>query len=177
MDIRIAELSEKNVKDTFEWGIYPYSCKYCLYWECPEEALIKEEAFNKKVEWLRRVKKEFGDCGKLVYVDGKNIAYAQFAPSEFLPNINNYEAGVPDKEAVIISCLFVEDKNYRRMGIGRKLLSLIVDDFKLRGVKILETFARKGNSENPSGPCDFYIKKGFSIYKDDLEFPLMRLDL
>ncbi len=44
-------------------------------------------------------------------------------------------------------------------------------------MKALETFARRGDPENPSGPVDFYLTNGFKVRNDDLEFPLMRLDL
>lgn len=41
----------------------------------------------------------------------------------------------------------------------------------------METFARKGNAENPSGPVEFYLRHGFTVQRDDPEFPLLRLDL
>jgi hypothetical protein len=41
----------------------------------------------------------------------------------------------------------------------------------------METFARKGSSDNPSGPVEFYLVEGFRIFRDDKEFPLVRLDL
>jgi hypothetical protein len=46
-----------------------------------------------------------------------------------------------------------------------------------RGVKAVETFARKNNPNNPSGPVEFYLKNGFRVLRDDPEFPLMRLEL
>lgn len=41
----------------------------------------------------------------------------------------------------------------------------------------METFVRKGNAENPSGPVEFYLRHGFEILRDDLEFPLLRFSL
>jgi len=59
-----------------------------------------------------------------------------------------------------------------------KLLESIILDLKKRGFKAIETFARKGASNNPSGPVKLYFKKGFRI-KDETnpEFPLVRLEL
>jgi len=178
----MVNLSEENLKNIPVWESYPYSCKYCIYWEYPEKFISlkkknKDEIFQEKLEWLRRVKKEFGDCGKLIYIDRKLAGYAQFAPPKFLPNSINYNAGPPDNNAVLISCLFIFDKNFRALKLGKRLLNSIINDLKSRNVKIVETFARKDKASNPSGPVEFYIKNGFRVYKDDPQFPLMRLDL
>jgi GNAT superfamily N-acetyltransferase len=180
--IQIVNLSEENLKNIPVWESYPYSCKYCIYWEYPEKFIglkkkNKDEIFQEKLGWLRRVKKEFGYCGKLIYIDRKPAGYAQFAPPKFLPNLINYNAGLPDNNAVLISCLFIFDKNFRALKLGKRLLNSIINDLKSRNVKIVETFARKDKTSNPSGPVEFYIKNGFRVYKDDPQFPLMKLDL
>jgi hypothetical protein len=41
----------------------------------------------------------------------------------------------------------------------------------------LETLAGKNTDNNTSGPVEFYLNNGFSIYKDAKESPLMRLEL
>jgi hypothetical protein len=46
-----------------------------------------------------------------------------------------------------------------------------------RGIKAVETFTRKRKANNPSGPVEFYLRNGFRIHKDDIVFPLVRLDL
>jgi len=66
----------------------------------------------------------------------------------------------------------------RNKGIGEMLLQNIIEDLRRRGVKAIETFARRGQADNPSGPMAVYVKNGFHI-KDNSnpEFPLMRLVL
>jgi len=78
---------------------------------------------------------------------------------------------------VLISCLFIAQKEYRGRGLGKQLLQSIIEDLRKRGVKAVETFARKNNPNNPSGPVEFYLKNGFKIHRDDPEYPLMRLEL
>ena len=124
MKIQIVNLSEENLKNIPVWESYPYSCKYCIYWEYPEKFIglkkkNKDEIFQEKLGWLRRVKKEFGYCGKLIYIDRKPAGYAQFAPPKFLPNLMNYDAGHPDKDSVIISCLFSVIKTTEVWGLVR----------------------------------------------------------
>ena len=53
----------------------------------------------------------------------------------------------------------------------------VIADLRDRGFKAVETFARRGFANNPSGPIELYLKKGFKIKDEtDLEFPLIRLE-
>jgi GNAT superfamily N-acetyltransferase len=182
MRVEIVSLTDKNLVEAPEWGEHPFSCKYCLYWELPEECSdpsrgSREDMLARKLNWLRRVRKAFGECGKIVYVDGKPVGYAQYAPPGMLPLSAEYSSGPPSGDAVLISCLFIAQKEYRGRGLGKQLLQSIIEDLRKRGVKAVETFARKNNPNNPSGPVEFYLKNGFKIHRDDPEYPLMRLEL
>jgi len=184
-EFKIVDISEANLGDI------PENCRSCVYWEFPEE-LDKAKAENtltqkrlefekKKREWFIQTMNAFGTCGKIVYHQGKPVAYAQFAPSEQLPNVKAYESklvGKLEEGVVFLSCLYVVDETLRRKGLGETLLTNIIEDLKKRGFKSVETFARRGNPENPSGPFEFYVRNGF-IVKDNTnpEFPLMQLYL
>ncbi len=193
MRIEIVNLSEKNLADAPQWNAYPFSCKYCTWWEFPEVEAFEAESvesefelerlekkkglLQRKLSWLQKTSKLFGNCGKLLYTDGIAVGYSQYAPPEFLPRLVDYQANPPSEDAVIITCLFIPDRKLRRAGLGSKLLQSILSELRERGVRAVETFARKGRQDNPSGPVEFYFENGFRIYKDDEEFPLMRLDL
>ena len=182
MNFEICSLTEANLADAPEWSGRPSSCKYCLYWECPEECMDpeterKQELLGKKLAWLRRARQGFGNCGKLLYADGKPVGYAQYAPPGLLPNSVGYDSGPPGDDAVLISCLFIAQEQYRGTGLGNQLLRSIIDDLRTREIRAVETFARKGDPQNPSGPVEFYLRNGFRILTDDKEFPLMRLEL
>lgn len=177
MKVEILDLTEKNLKDVPEWKTYPFSCKYCLYWELPREyevskTKIKEDLLREKLRWIENTRKNFGNCGKLLYLNGIAVGYAQYAPPDFFPRLGDYRS-----DAVLISCLFIPYRDLRGVGLGTQLLHSIIEDLRKRGIKAVETYARKGNSENPSGPVEFYLKNGFRIHREDPEFPLMRLDL
>lgn len=181
MKIEIVNITPVNLADAPEWDSHPFSCKYCIYWEFPEECIDpakekRESMLEKKLNWLRNTNKAFGNCGMIAYMVGKPAGYAQYAPPRFLPGSAHYQLR-PSDDAVLISCLFVPDKGLRQSGVGSQLLQSIIDDLRERGVKAVETFARKDESNNPSGPMEFYLRNGFRVHEDDKEFPLMRLGL
>ncbi len=119
----------------------------------------------------------FGYCGKLAYLDNKMVGYSEYAPPKYFPNSRFYPSGPPNDDAILIACPYIFNKEARGLGVGQKLLKNIISDLKNRNFKIVETFARKGSVENPSGPIELYTKNGFRIYRDDVEFPLLRLEL
>ncbi len=181
MKVVIKDLTQRNLKDTPEWSQHPFSCRYCIYWEHPEKCVDpakenSEEMWKKKLEWLKTTRRNFGNCGKILYVDGRATGYAQYAPASFLPNSANYTSGPPSNDAVLISCLFIPREDFRGLRLGSLLLKSILDELKERGFVAVETFARRGGAENPSGPVEFYFKNGFQIRKNSSEFPLMRLE-
>jgi len=185
IEFAIEDLKEANLGDI------PESCRGCVYWEFPQEfekvkeekaeAQKKWELEQKKREWFVQTLKEFRTCGKIVYYNGKPVAYAQFAPSARLPKTGHYESqpvGKLEEGVVFLSCLYIADKRLRGKGLGEALLKNIIDELKRRGFKAVETFARRGDSNNPSGPLEFYIKNGFIIKdKTNPEYPLMQLFL
>jgi len=184
IEVDIVDINESNLQDI------PETCRGCVYWEFPEELEKRKKMKDaqkklrfeaQKKEWFEKTLKEFGTCGKIVYHDDKPIAYAQFAPSTRLPNITAYESkpvGKLEEGVVFLSCLYITDEKLREKGIGERLLQNIIEDLRRRGFRAIETFARRGRTENPSGPMLFYVKNGFHI-KDNTnpEFPLMRFYL
>jgi len=183
--LNILDITETTLADI------PEPCKACIYWEFPDDfdkaneqksRLERRLEFErKKHEWFVNTIREFGTCGKIAYIEGRPVAYAQFAPPQRLPNTAHYEShsiGKLEEGVIFLSCLYVADKELRGKGIGKTMLSSIIHNLKKRGLKAVETFARKGNSDNPSGSLEFYIKNGFTI-KDqtNVEFPLVRITL
>jgi GNAT superfamily N-acetyltransferase len=182
MKIKISNLTAGNLAALPTWESYPYSCRYCLYWESPDEYkrlqnAKKQTLIRKKSLWVQDTKRCFGECGKLLSLKGAPIAYAQFAPPEFLPGFAVYQSAAADYDAVLLSCLYIPERRNRGRGYGTQLLESILVDLKNRGVGAVETFARKGDPHNPSGPAWFYIRNGFRIVRDDVEFPLLRIEL
>lgn len=185
IEIDIEDVNESILNDI------PEPCKKCVYWEFPqdfekekknEDPWKKEGEFEvKKKEWFERTMKDFGSCGKIVYYDDQPVGYAQYAPSTCLPNISAYESksvGKLEEGVVFLSCLYVTDPTLRGRGVGTQLLLNIIETLRRKGFRAIETYARRDQADNPSGPMAFYVKNGFHIKdRTNPDFPLMRMYL
>lgn len=183
MEIEIEDVTESNLNDI------PKICRHCLYWSFPrkfektkaEPSKHKQRLEAKKKEWILQTLKEFGTCGKILYCNNMPVGYAEYGPSNRFPQIKAYKSqpiGKIEDGVVFLSCLCIVDKNLRGKGLGEKLLENVIADLKKRGFKAIETYALRGSPNNPSGPVELYLKKGFNI-KDETnpEFPIVRLNL
>ncbi|MDH5634594.1 MAG: GNAT family N-acetyltransferase [Candidatus Bathyarchaeota archaeon] len=177
------DITQGNLKDV------PEPCKACLYWENPvlkgKQQSTTEKTMHtaEKAEWFLKTLKEFGNCGKIIYADNKPVGYAQYSSASRLPNTQEYGAkklGTTQDKVAFISCLYISNKDFRGKGLGKKLLDEVILDLKNRGFNAVETFARESSPNNPSGPIQLYLKKGFHVrerLETNHDFALVRLDL
>jgi GNAT superfamily N-acetyltransferase len=178
MTLEIVDASEERLQDLFDWSAEGRSedagCRFCLYWEEPDKgrwpAGLDERAARKE-EWFRRVTADVGACGKLAFLEGELAAYAQFAPPAYLPTAADYACGPPSEDALFVACLYVH--GHRREGIGSAVLEGIACEAQARAVAV-ESFARKGSQDDPSGPLAFWRKHGFRVVREDDRFALVR---
>ncbi|MBI4743906.1 MAG: GNAT family N-acetyltransferase [Actinobacteria bacterium] len=169
---RIVPMTMGNLKDI------PQKCSGCLYWESGEKAKMgaggKRQAILKE-EWFSTTLMEWGTCGRIFYQDNEVLAYTQYAPPLYFPQIKFYSIGKPSDDAVFLSCLYVVP-SVRGRGLGKILLQSIEHDLYKRNYRALETYAGRNNKENPSGTVDFYLRNGFRILRSNSTHSLVRLD-
>ena len=184
MKVSIKNITRNNVNEI------PEPCRNCLYWENPsvleqsrQELQQKEKVEHAamKVAWFLKTLEEFGNCGKILYTENKPIGYVQYSTSNRFPNIKEYGAKklrTSEENVAFISCLYISEEKFRGKGLGKKLLNEVIIDLRKRCFKAVETFARRGSANNPSGSIGLYLRKGFQVKEEiDLDFALVRLDL
>jgi GNAT superfamily N-acetyltransferase len=172
--LRIEDATTDNFKDI------PNPCRYCLYWQTSGsygEEMLKPEMEQQKREWFNKTAKEFGSSIKIAYLADTPIGFIQCAPAKFFPRTEEYASGQPDENAVFLACLYITNKEARGKGIGTIMLRNLLAQLKKRGFEAVETFARRGSSENPSGPIELYLKHEFKVKNEKDDFPLVRLEL
>lgn len=132
--------------------------------------------YSLKKQWFGKTLEEWGECGKLLYLNQEALAYIQYAPLSYFPQSKYFRAGPVSGDAVFISCLYVVPQ-MRGRGIGKVILQAVLKDLFRRKFKNVEAFASRSDSCKPAVPLDFYLKNGFYILRDDRKFPLVRLEL
>lgn len=100
-----------------------------------------------------------------------------YGPPSFFPNSRDYPSGPLTEGAIFLACLFIPEVKYRGLGLGERLLLEILKELEKMGYERVETFAGRESPDNPSGPLYFYLKQGFTILRDDFEYPLVGISL
>ena len=180
MILKHESLIETNLAKSPTFRLFPFSCRYCVYWESAknfDQKVSQSEAERMKSEWLKNTMEKFGNCGLIFYKDDNPVGYTQYALPKFFPRIQEYKSGPPSDDAVFLSCLYIPKRELRGLGIGKYMLDIVESDLLNRGFDFLETFAREHSENSPAGPLEFYLKNGFSVLRERDEFPLVRKKL
>jgi len=150
-------------------------CWPCTRFECITEDNDPVKRGRVKTESMRRMIREWGECGKIVYVGNEALAYAQYGPAGFWMGADRFLPSKISKDAIYLTCLYVVPYA-RGKGLGRVLLQSIEAGLVKRKVRAIETFATRSD-DRPPGSVEFFLQNGFYILRDDPEHPLLRLDL
>lgn len=168
--MRIEDLDTRHVEQIASL------CGGCVYWEFPrafDEGVPADRTLLMKSKWIC-CNSARSPLGRVAFVDGELSAFVQFGPAELYPRVLEYDCGPVGEDALFVACLFVAPRK-RRQGIARRLLEEAADVARRGGYRAVEAFARRGSSNNPSGPLELYEACGFRVARDGSEFPLVRL--
>ena len=119
--------------------------------------------------------------GYLAFVDDRPIAWCNVNKQ------NNYQRltqiykleNPPGKKVCSIVCFLVSPE-YRGMGIAKKLLNKVMEDYSAKDFDYLEAYPDKsGNSceKNYKGPLSLYTKNGFEIKSENNHYYVVRREL
>jgi GNAT superfamily N-acetyltransferase len=160
----------------------PGQCGCCGFWESADApdpgcgAPCDPESLR---AWVSRVTREWGDCGRIAYVEGEAIGFAKYAPARFFPQVARMPAGLPSEDAVLLACLHVE-ADVRHSGVGKVLVQAVLRDVASRGEKVVEAYAAidvVDRKRTPMMTVEFLLRQGFTVVRPHPRYPLMRLEL
>lgn len=137
---QIRNVTEGNLKDI------PSPCRYCLYWQTNAEhdkRSLKPGNERQKRDWFIRTIEKLGECLIIAYLDNVPIGFAQYAPTGFFPRVKEYSSAQPSQDAVFVACLYITSQDARGRGLGRMMLQDLLMKLKNKGVKSVETYARR----------------------------------
>jgi len=158
---RVVDVTEGNVDDL---------CRLCI----PPEG-IDEPNFVKGVElkkrWAMDMIERWGGVAKLAYFEDSPAGMLQYEP-------------IPVEKVVRIICIFVPHREHWRKGIGRRLLTSLIEDMKKPRIwfnneaplaLVTRTFPGELPGQYPAQ--SFFMAMGFEQMGDDpnlLYYPLRR---
>ncbi len=179
MTRRVHDLTLANLGDL------PQACRACVFWEVPgaprgPRAGDEARGAECKEAWWQATQLEWGSPGKALYLDDRLVGYATFGPPEHFPRVRRMPHAVSD-DALLLATLWV-DPACRDSGAAKLLLHSVLRETHRRGSRALEAYAaRWAVNADAFGACvvpdGFLHACGFEVLHDDVEHPLLRLDL
>jgi GNAT superfamily N-acetyltransferase len=174
---RVARLTLDNLQDLSG------SCASCVFWQL--DPVSRGRAAGHECDelsaWLSEVLREWGSCGRVLYVDDQPAGHVIYAPAVHVPGADQLPTAPVSPDAVLLVAARV-DPAYAGGGLGRLLVqSMAKDLIKRGGIRAVEAF---GQTDDQTGarqscvlPADFLLGVGFRTHRAHARYPRMRMDL
>jgi len=147
----------------------------------PVERAIATDA-PRKLRLLDRGRHVFGSYAKVLLVDDRPAAFAQFGPLSAYPRAQRMRELYPRLPSAplpaVITCI-ASGAEARGQGLARELILAVCDDLSGRGFAAVETFPdlTLSTDEASAAVPDFWQGCGFHVAMADERFPVMRREL
>lgn len=177
MSRRVARLTLDNLPDLVG------RCSSCVFWELDPVSCERASGheYDELSAWLSVVLREWGSCGRIVYVDDRPAGHVIYAPAVHVPGADQFPTAPVSPDAVLLVQARVEP-SYTGGGLGRLLVHAMAKDLiKRGGIRAVEAFGQI--SDQPGGrescvlPADFLLGVGFRTHRQHDRYPRMRMDL
>lgn len=136
----------------------------------------------RKLQLLGRGLAIFGSYAKLLLVDGRPAAYAQFGPLSAYPRAQRLRELYPQLPAAplpaVITCI-ATTADARGTGRASQLVAAVCDDLAERGFAAVEAYPERRTRPDATSAAtpEFWVAAGFVIVVDDERFPVVRREL
>ena len=166
----------------------PGCCAACVFWELSavQREKVRGHECEEKAAWLSAVLRDWGSCGRVVYVDDLLVGHVIYAPAIYFPGADGFATAPVSNDAVLLSTIHVAEP-FRGQGLGRVLVQAVAKDLLQRDVRAVEAF---GDTRGQAGalvgrqgthrcvvPADFLLAVGFRTHRAHATYPRMRMDL
>lgn len=169
-------------------GDLPQAGQACVFWEL--DTVHRDRARGHEAEekrtWLSGVLREWGQCGRVLYVDDEYAGHIIWAPPALLPGAASFATAPASPDAVLVASAQVTTE-FRGQGLGRVLVQSMAKDVHRRmtrsgsndpPLRAIEAFG----AEHPRAsdcvlPTAFWLSVGFATHRPHPIHPRMRMDL
>jgi hypothetical protein len=132
-----------------------------------------------KLRLLGRGLGVFGSYAKVLLVDERPVAYAQFGPLTAYPRaqrVRDLYPQLPDSPLPAVITCIASTAEVRGQGHALRLVGAICDDLAARGFSAVEAYPVNGappDTTSAASPA-FWERAGFALVVADERFPVMR---
>lgn len=128
--------------------------------------------------WVHDILRDWGSCGRIVYVDGQAAGFVLFAPPEYVEDAQPVATSPVSDDAVLLMAARVLPE-FAGGGLSKVLLQAAAADLvRLGNVGAVETFAdMQGEEGHCVLPARFLTSVGFTTVHPHLRYPQLRMDL
>ncbi len=174
MSRRVARLTPDNVDDL----IAP--CTDCVLWQLDPVAAGRACGHERDElgTWVSTVLREWGSCGRIVYVEERPVGHVLYAPALHAPGGEQFATAPVSPDAVLMLAARVAP-GHTGSGLGRILVQALAKDLiKRGGIRAVEAFGTSAaRPEACLVPTDFLLSVGFRTHRAHPRTPRMRMDL
>jgi GNAT superfamily N-acetyltransferase len=136
----------------------------------------------RKLAHLLRGRGIFGSYAKVLVLDERPIAYAQFGPLSAYPRasrVRELYPQLPDAPLPAVITCIATTSDARGAGHAKRLVAAVCDDLAGRGFAAVETYPEAGRDPDATSAATpaFWLAAGFRLAVADDRFPVMRREL
>jgi hypothetical protein len=136
----------------------------------------------RKVALLGRGLRVFGSYARVLLVDDRPAAYAQFGPLSAYPRaqrLRELYPQLPDSPLPAVITCIATTREARGEGLALRLIADVCDELARRGFAAVEAYPEAGAAPDATSSASpaFWVRAAFTLAVDDPRFPVVRREL
>ncbi len=136
----------------------------------------------RKLALLSRGLRVFGTYARVLLVDERPAAYAQFGPLTAYPRaqrLRELYPQLPDAPLPAVITCIATTAEARGQGLALRLVEDVCAELAGRGFAAVEAYPEAGAAPDATSSADaaFWVRAGFTVAVDDAHFPVVRREL
>ena len=141
-----------------------------------------DPSLPRKLALLSRGLRVFGTYARILLVDDRPAAYAQFGPLSAYPRaqrLRELYSQLPDSPLPAVITCIATTPDARGAGLALRLVGDVCDDLAGRGFAAVESYPEAGAAPDRTSSASpaFWVRAGFAVVVDDAHFPVVRREL
>lgn len=177
--VSITRLSPDNRNDFSRLHSGDHGWCQCVAWWVPTWEGWGERTADDNAELRSQLFSQNVHDGYLIHAGGELAGWCQTWRRDAFVKIQTDFCLPKDELAWMIGCFYIKPE-FRKLGVARQALRLVVDALRDAGARSIDAFPKRGvtgDGELWNGPESTYLALGFAMVRDDPRRPVLRSSL